>query len=439
MNPEFRRQLWLQFSATRLALLPLLLAGIFFAVYLSAKAAPAEPLAAAAALLFGVLVWGMGTFAAGSSVMDEIADRTWDQQRMSAMQPWTMTWGKLAGASAYGWYGGALCLLVALPSALAQEPIAWVLKVAAMAVLAGIFLQALLIAINLQLLKSGSRVSRRGGVWALLLVLLWGSGMVMGALRGTRIDWWGQTFERLDFALASLALFTACALLGAWRSMAEVLAVRQLPWAWPTMALAATAYVSGFAGGAAPARGRRGGAERVCSIDLFRPAGRAANPAPVAKGGQPGQHIAVAGPATAAAALDNHAGIGSAICSDHRPVAGYPGSRAVGAVKRGTVATCSICIADGARLRIGPVFGVFAQQPTPRLGLCGAHAGAVRTAALAIAINRRPSAGRRGSTPVGPQCSNSGNGDRASGPGTVVVALALAGNYTWQQSGPLER
>lgn len=247
MNPEFRRQLWLQFSATRLALLPLLLAGIFFAVYLSVKAAPAEPLATVAALLFGVLVWGMGTFAAGSSVMDEIADRTWDQQRMSAMQPWAMTWGKLAGATAYGWYGGALCLLVALPSALALEPFAWVLKVSAMAVLAGVFLQALLIAINLQLLKSSSRVSRRGGVWALLLVLLWGSGMVMGALRGARIDWWGQTFERLDFALASLALFAACALLGAWRSMAEVLSVRQLPWGWPAMALAATAYVSGFA------------------------------------------------------------------------------------------------------------------------------------------------------------------------------------------------
>ena len=29
MNPEFRRQLWLQFSTTRLVLLPLLLAAIF--------------------------------------------------------------------------------------------------------------------------------------------------------------------------------------------------------------------------------------------------------------------------------------------------------------------------------------------------------------------------------------------------------------------------
>ena len=95
MNPEFRRQLWLQFSVTRLALLPLLLAGVFTAVYLSTQAAPAEPLAAVAMVLFGVLVMGMGTFAAGSSVMDEIADRTWDQQRMSATQPWAMTWGKL--------------------------------------------------------------------------------------------------------------------------------------------------------------------------------------------------------------------------------------------------------------------------------------------------------------------------------------------------------
>lgn len=247
MNPEFRRQLWLQFSATRLAVLPLLLAAIFFTVYLSVPTAPAEPLAAVAMLLFGVLVLGMGTFAAGGSVMDEIADRTWDQQRMSAMQPWAMTWGKLVGSSAYGWYGGALCLLVALPSAVAQEPLPFVLKVTAMAVLAGIFLQAMLIAINLQLLRSGSRVSRRGGVWALLLVLLWGSGMVLATLRGANIGWWGHIFERLDFALASLSLFAMCALVAAWRSMAEVLAVRQLPWGWPAMALAATAYISGFA------------------------------------------------------------------------------------------------------------------------------------------------------------------------------------------------
>ena len=247
MNPEFRRQLWLQFSTTRLIVLPLLLAAIFVAVAMTGTTTPAAALATTAMLLFAVLVMGVGTLAAGGSVMDEIADRTWDQQRMSAMQPWAMTWGKLAGSSAYGWYGGALCLLVALPSACVSEPLPFVLKKALTAILAGVFLQALLIAINLQWLKTGSRVSRRGGVWALLLMLVWGSGLVTTTLRGDDIRWWGQLFERLDFAVASLALFAACALVAAWRSMAEVLAVRQMPWGWPALALAVTTYASGFA------------------------------------------------------------------------------------------------------------------------------------------------------------------------------------------------
>ena len=247
MNPEFRRQLWLQFSAARLALLPLLLAASFCAVYLTVPAPPALPLASVGAALFGLLVLGMGTLAAGSSVMDEITDRTWDQQRMSAMQPWAMTWGKLAGASAYGWYGGALCLLVAVPSALVLESFSFVLKVTLTAVLTGVFLQALLVAVNLQLLKNGSRVSRRGGAWVLLLVLLWGGTIAMATLRGERIVWWGQPMDRLDLALASVVVFALCALVAAWRSMAEVLAVRQLPWGWPALALAATLYLTGFA------------------------------------------------------------------------------------------------------------------------------------------------------------------------------------------------
>jgi len=247
MNPEFRRQLWLQFSTTRLIVLPMLLAASFIAVYVNVSSAPAAPLAATAMLLFAVLVLGMGTIAAGASVMDEIADRTWDQQRMSAMQPWAMTWGKLAGASAYGWYGGALCLLVALPSVWVAEPLAVVLRWALLGCLAGVFLQALLIAINLQLLKTSSRVSRRSGMWALLLILLWGGGLVLESLRRVNhIGWWNQAFEKLDFALASLALFAVCALVAAWRSMSEVLAVRKLPWGWPALALVATVYISGF-------------------------------------------------------------------------------------------------------------------------------------------------------------------------------------------------
>lgn len=248
MNPEFRRQLWLQFSAARLILLPVLLAACFAAVGLSGVNQPASALAYSAAALFGLLVWGMGTLAAGASVMDEITGRTWDQQRMSAMQPWAMTWGKLAGAAAYGWYGGAFCLLVAVPaSVLGGEPPALALQLAVAGILGGLLLQAMLIALNLQLVKAGGRMARSGGISALLLTLLWSAGPLLGLLRNSGVSWWGQAFDGLNFAVASLVLFTACALVAAWRSMAEVLAVRQLPWGWPALALMTTAYIAGFA------------------------------------------------------------------------------------------------------------------------------------------------------------------------------------------------
>jgi hypothetical protein len=206
-----------------------------------------QALAVAGATLFATLVWGVGTFAAGASVMDEITDRTWDQQRMSAMQPWAMTWGKLAGATAYGWYGGALCLLVAVPSALLGGVYAGVLKLTLAGLLGGVCLQALVIAVNLQLVKAGGKQARRNALWAPVLVLLWGLGPLMGILQGENVLWWNQSVDKLDFALASLLLCACCTLAAAWRSMAEVLAVRQFPWGWPGLALLATTYMTGFA------------------------------------------------------------------------------------------------------------------------------------------------------------------------------------------------
>ncbi len=248
MNPEFRRQLWLGFSPTRLVVLPLLLLACFAAAFMSTSDHTAQALAYTGAALFAVLAWGMGTLAVGTSVMEELTDRTWDQQRMSAMQPWAMTWGKLGGASAYGWYGGMLCLLVAVPAAVVSGHASNVLQITLAAILCGLFLQALLIAVNLQLLKASGAMARRGGVWVLVvLVLQTGTPLFgMGAQSGTVI-WWGQPFANVNFGLASMALFAGCALVAAWRSMAEVLAVRQMPWGWPALALLCTGYLGGFA------------------------------------------------------------------------------------------------------------------------------------------------------------------------------------------------
>ena len=81
MNPEFRRQLWLQFSPTRLVLMPaLLLLGAVAILLSSDRSDTASMLSVSAGVAFMVLVFGMGSRAASASVMDEVTERTWDQQ-----------------------------------------------------------------------------------------------------------------------------------------------------------------------------------------------------------------------------------------------------------------------------------------------------------------------------------------------------------------------
>jgi hypothetical protein len=245
MNPEFRRQLWLQFSLTRLVLIPALLAICMVAAYLSTPVKILESWTFLASGAFFLLVFGMGVRAAGASVTDEITEATWDQQRMSAMQPWSMAWGKLAGATAYSWYGAALCLLVAVPSALSTHD--HVLSKALSAVLLGVFFQAVMVAVNLQLVKIGGTVARRGGLWLLVLMGLLLFNLVPSLTRDLhQITWWNMAFSSQGFTIASLVLCVACALVSCWRSMAEVLAVRQLPWGWPALALVTTTYLAGF-------------------------------------------------------------------------------------------------------------------------------------------------------------------------------------------------
>jgi len=246
MNPEFRRQLWLQFSTARLVLMPALIVLGGLAVALSAgRDHLGEGLAIGAMVAFMIIVYGMGTNAAGVSILDEIQERTWDQQRMSAMQPWAMTWGKLFGATAYAWYGGALCLLVLLPAATLAD---WqhLGATVSCALLGGVVLHATVLATNLQMSKSPGKMAQRGALWMVLLMALWAISSGINFARSGVVFWWGQEYEPWSFLLGSLLLFAVCVLVVAWRLMAESLAVRQLPWGWPVLILVLTGYIGGF-------------------------------------------------------------------------------------------------------------------------------------------------------------------------------------------------
>ena len=123
INPEFRRNLWLELSPQRLVLMVSVL-GIIAAltVYLGNDPVKEGSTAHALLIVFSalglMLAGGWGSFTVLASINSEVAERTWDQQRLSALSPWQMAWGKLLGASIYPWLGGLLCAAVVLVSGL---------------------------------------------------------------------------------------------------------------------------------------------------------------------------------------------------------------------------------------------------------------------------------------------------------------------------------
>lgn len=241
MNPELRRNLWLELTLHRLVAGPVALGLVFALVYNLSGPERVGPLAVTAVSLFiAFALWG--AVQAGDAVQGEVRARTWDGQRMSALEPWAMTWGKLAGAPAFAWYGCGFCLVAYLfvsPDVAAPKIALFML--AGMVLLAAVSLIGSIVAGR----KAVARRSSTAWVMGVALVFV---GPWMSALTVSDADiaWWGRSWVRIDFLLGSTLLFAAWAVFGAHRLMCQELRVRTLPWAWVAFLLFVTAYVSGY-------------------------------------------------------------------------------------------------------------------------------------------------------------------------------------------------
>jgi hypothetical protein len=249
INPEFKRNLWLSFSRTKMVGMPAVLSLIFLAIYVTyLPQSFFREVHTTSITLFGIIVWLWGASNASAAILDEIRNKTWDQQRMSALAPWSMTWGKLFGATAFNWYGGAICLcVIALTAPLVEgEPhlAITLLTLCAIAVL----LHAAMIASNLYVSQFGTRPLQNASVgWVIVSII------VLKFLFDFRLDtaptdsrlWWGMEIDHALFWLFTALLFAFCFVFAAWRAMCSALQVRTLPWAWPAFALILTVYFTG--------------------------------------------------------------------------------------------------------------------------------------------------------------------------------------------------
>lgn len=247
MNPELRRNLWLEFSLHRLLAMPAAIA--LGALLMFATNEPVDArvaVATAAAFGFVALVMLWGTQLAGSSVLDEARAKTWDAQRMSAIEPWAMTWGKLAGAPSFAWYGGAMLLLIFVPAGWGQLQFP-VLRCALVMVAVSVFLHAMALNASVFATRKGATQRGAGGlVLIVVLFLLLFPAIDLMSGHDKQVAWWRLRITQVDFLLATAAAYAAWAVLGAYRSMCTELEIRTLPWVLPLFIGFTALYAAGF-------------------------------------------------------------------------------------------------------------------------------------------------------------------------------------------------
>jgi hypothetical protein len=267
MNPEFRRNVWLEASPRRIAWASVTLLLIYGAAIMTMRDNPygmLSGLGGVGALVFVACAMIWGARAAGNSVLAEIADRTWDFQRLSALDPWAMTWGKLFGAASLPWLCGLSGLLLMAVAALQRgEPGA--LSSIGFLVGLAVLLQALSMGaalIGVRKARAEGRTARAGGVLGGLIIgallLSWvaksagfqgGAGLEgFSSLFNARgfVDWGGAIWPAQAFRAVVIALFAAWALVGAWRLMRLELQMQNAPVVWPAFLVFLAVFAGGF-------------------------------------------------------------------------------------------------------------------------------------------------------------------------------------------------
>ncbi|MGR9093230.1 MAG: hypothetical protein ACU85U_21880 [Gammaproteobacteria bacterium] len=245
MNPEFQRNVWLEWSAHRVVFASVVLASIFVLVTLFDPDGIGNFVANTALTLFVLATMIWGSHRAGDAMLDELRERTWDSQRMSAMSPWSMTWGKLCGATIMPWFAGTVCLVVYGVARFGPTP-AERLQVVASCVAAALLVQALSLIgalVGTRLEKHArSTLASWAALGTIVLLLVYFSVYYRST---DAIAWFGRDSDRFDFLTVSLFALAGWTVFGAYRMMSSELAVATRPWAWSAFVIYLTIYFAG--------------------------------------------------------------------------------------------------------------------------------------------------------------------------------------------------
>lgn len=242
MNPEFYRNLLLELTLHRLIALPLILLLVYAAAGLGGNADMAYEVAWY--VMMGLLVlWG--TRLAADSVLGEISGRTWDSQRMSALGPFSMGWGKLFGATVFVWYGAILSIPAYIYEAGRSDELIIVFLSGLMAQAVALFASLLVTRMRPVHLRFQVTASQAMGISA--GIVTW--SVLSGGSRGYRygeVEWYGLFTDAYLFVMLTGFAFLIWACFGIYRLMRAELQFRCWPVGWTCFAVFCAVYMIGF-------------------------------------------------------------------------------------------------------------------------------------------------------------------------------------------------
>ncbi|MDD4964509.1 MAG: PH domain-containing protein [Gallionella sp.] len=258
-NAEFQRNIWLEINFPRLITIPLVLALVFWAFFMSNANSDVSidemgtHLSNAALSLFSIITILWGTQLASHSLTEEAQAQTWDWQRLSAQSPTALIFGKLFGSTILAWYGGICCLIVYMlfaNSTLDGIRVEWLV----LAIFSAIFVHAsaMLLTLTTPPEQRPAYQQKHGMSFAkmfMLLMALYGSGMLLLSWTNdnlANIHWYGMEFKLLPFSAWSMFIWALWAVFGCIKRTSTLLRSPTTPAAWLTFVLFCMVYFVGF-------------------------------------------------------------------------------------------------------------------------------------------------------------------------------------------------
>ncbi len=252
LNPEFRRQLYLELSPGRLLSIPAVLGTLFSLSYFldGYRFGTATAKASLTLCLLSLLLWGARQTM--DSIIEEYRENTWDTQRLSALSAWALTWGKLLGSTLMVWYSALLCLIM---HALASDNLMGLPTLMFYIVVVGLLVQSGSLLLGLLAAQRGHLKSNSVFVMAILILLLFWPWLnhIVGLTEPMSVYtssppqlWYQLKVDQQSFQQISLILALSWCNLANQRLMMQSLGMRSSPWVWLAFNLFLTFYLGGL-------------------------------------------------------------------------------------------------------------------------------------------------------------------------------------------------